>query len=58
MPPYFYYVVSFGLVPAQQLNVTSPLMPNQSINLSVPLGTTGPVQRMEPLTNLQVSMYS
>ena len=48
---------SFGLAPAQQLNVQSPLMPSQSINLSLPLSTTGVVQRMEPLGNLQVLIY-
>lgn len=48
-------VFSFGLVPTQQLNVSSPLMPSQSINVSLPLGSSGPVQRMDPLTNLQVS---
>lgn len=47
---------SFGLVPTQQLNVTNPLNPNQSINVSLPLSTNGPVQRMDPLTNLQVAI--
>lgn len=47
---------SFGLIPAQQMNVPSPLMPNQSVNISIPLNTTGPVQRMDPLANLQVAM--
>jgi len=47
---------SFGLAPAQQLNVPTPLMPNQSINLSLPLSTSGVVQRMEPLGNLQVAV--
>jgi AP-1 complex subunit beta-1 len=44
---------SFGLVPAQPLNVPS-IPANQSVDVSLPLATTGPVQRMEPLTNLQV----
>lgn len=44
---------SFGLVPAQPLNVPS-IPSNQSVDVSLPLATTGPVQRMEPLTNLQV----
>lgn len=33
----------------------SPLMPNQSNNISLPVSMTGVVQRMDPLTNLQVS---
>ena len=36
------------------MSVNNPLMPGQSINISLPLNTTGVVQRMEPLTNLQV----
>ena len=44
---------SFGLVPAQPLNVPN-IASNQSFDVSLPLGTNGPVQRMEPLTNLQV----
>ena len=44
---------SFGLIPAQPLNVPS-IPANQSVDVSLPLATTGPVQRMEPLTNLQV----
>jgi hypothetical protein len=45
---------SFGLIPAQTLQVPSPLTPNQSCEVSLPLNTTGPVQKMDPLTNLQV----
>lgn len=46
---------SFGLIPAQALNV--PAIPsNQSVDISLQLGHNGPVQRMEPLTNLQVAM--
>ena len=44
---------SFGLIPAQQINVPN-VPPNQNVEISVPLSTQGPVQRMEPLTNLQV----
>ncbi|EDO36135.1 predicted protein [Nematostella vectensis] len=47
---------SFGLAPASQLNLPTPLPPNQSAETSLPLNTTGPVQRMDPLTNLQVAM--
>ena len=44
---------SFGLVPAEALNVPN-IASNQSFDVSLPLGTNGPVQRMDPLTNLQV----
>jgi AP-1 complex subunit beta-1 len=47
---------SFGLVPAQPLQVRSPLPPNQTAESSLPLGTNGPVQKMDPLTNLQVAV--
>jgi len=47
---------SFGLVPAQVLNIQNQLLPNQSINVSLPLNTTGPVQRMDPLSKLQVAL--
>ncbi|XP_021708501.1 AP-1 complex subunit beta-1 isoform X2 [Aedes aegypti] len=46
---------SFGLVPAAPLQV-APLQPSQSTEASLQLGTTGPVQRMEPLNNLQVAI--
>ncbi|XP_050068509.1 AP-1 complex subunit beta-1 isoform X1 [Anopheles maculipalpis] len=46
---------SFGLVPSAPLQV-APLQPSQSVDTSLPLGTTGPVQRMEPLNNLQVAI--
>lgn len=47
---------SFGVVPAAPLHVVSPLAPNQSYDVVLPLNTSGPVQRMEPLTNLQVAI--
>ncbi|XP_072024601.1 AP-1 complex subunit beta-1-like isoform X1 [Amphiura filiformis] len=47
---------SFGLVPASPLQVPSPLMPNQSVDVSLQLTTHGPVQRMDPLMNLQVAI--
>ena len=47
------YSLSFGLTPAEQLNVPS-VVANQSVDVSLPLATTGQVQRMDPLTNLQV----
>ncbi|XP_055383043.1 AP-1 complex subunit beta-1 isoform X2 [Condylostylus longicornis] len=46
---------SFGLVPTSPLQVP-PLQPSMSSEVSLPLGTTGPVQRMEPLNNLQVAI--
>ena len=46
---------SFGLVQAQPLNVPS-VPANQSVDVSLPLATTGPIQRMDPLTNLQVAI--
>jgi len=47
---------SFGIVPATQVNVPSPLPANQSAETSLMLNTVGPVQRMDPLTNLQVAV--
>lgn len=47
---------SFGLMPAQVLQVQSPLNPNQTTSTSLILNTLGPVQKMEPLTNLQVAI--
>lgn len=44
---------SFGLVPTAPLQVGT-LQPSQTIESSLILGTTGTVQRMEPLNNLQV----
>uniref|UniRef100_A0A0R3RXU5 AP complex subunit beta n=1 Tax=Elaeophora elaphi TaxID=1147741 RepID=A0A0R3RXU5_9BILA len=45
---------SFGLIPAEPLQINSPLYPNQSAQTSLPCHTNGPVQKMEPLTNLQI----
>ncbi|KAI5716575.1 hypothetical protein M8J76_008892 [Diaphorina citri] len=47
---------SFGLTPARPLQVMSPLLPSLSVEASLPMATTGAVQRMEPLTNLQVAV--
>ncbi|KAK5964487.1 AP complex subunit beta [Trichostrongylus colubriformis] len=44
---------SFGLAPAEPLRVPSPVMPNQSVNVTLRCDTTGGVQKMDPLTNLQ-----
>ncbi|XP_034230558.1 AP-1 complex subunit beta-1 [Thrips palmi] len=47
---------SFGLTPAAPLQVMSPLAPGMSHEASLTLATTGAVQRMDPLTNLQVAI--
>ncbi|XP_058230882.1 AP-1 complex subunit beta-1 isoform X5 [Hemibagrus wyckioides] len=47
---------SFGLAPAGPLQVLTPLSPNQTVEVSLPLGTSGPVMKMEPLNNLQVAI--
>uniref|UniRef100_A0A915PPI6 AP complex subunit beta n=1 Tax=Setaria digitata TaxID=48799 RepID=A0A915PPI6_9BILA len=47
---------SFGLIPAEPLQISSPLYPNQSVQTLLPCRTNGPVQKMEPLTNLQVAV--
>lgn len=47
---------SFGISLAAPLNVPAPLAPNQAIDVSLTLGVNGPVQRMDPLTNLQVAI--
>ncbi|KFM70822.1 AP-1 complex subunit beta-1, partial [Stegodyphus mimosarum] len=47
---------SFGLAPAQPLQVPAPLLPNTSADVSLLLNTMGAVQKMDPLTNLQVAV--
>lgn len=47
---------SFGLTPAQPLQVQAPLQPNFPADVSLQLATNGPVQKMDPLTNLQVAI--
>ncbi|XP_035760904.1 AP-1 complex subunit beta-1 isoform X4 [Neolamprologus brichardi] len=47
---------SFGLAPAGPLQVLTPLSPNQTIEVTLPLNTVGPVMKMEPLNNLQVAV--
>ncbi|XP_073984176.1 adaptor protein complex 1/2, beta subunit [Rhodnius prolixus] len=47
---------SFGVTPARALQVLNPLPPGMSHETSLPLNTTGAIQRMEPLTNLQVAV--
>ena len=45
---------SFGLAPQQQMNVPI-LNAGQTLDVSLPMTTTGPVQKMDPLTNIQVN---
>ncbi|XP_054262877.1 AP-1 complex subunit beta-1-like [Macrosteles quadrilineatus] len=47
---------SFGLTPARPLQVLTPLPPGVSHECSLSLATTGAVQRMDPLNNLQVAI--
>ncbi|XP_047674567.1 AP-1 complex subunit beta-1 isoform X2 [Tachysurus fulvidraco] len=47
---------SFGLAPAGPLQVLTPLSPNQTVDVSLPLSTSGPVMKMDPLSNLQVAI--
>jgi len=47
---------SFGLTPTQPLQVPTPLHPNGNAEASLVLNTLGPVQKMDPLTSLQVAV--
>jgi AP-1 complex subunit beta-1 len=47
---------SFGLAAASPLTVPTPLNPNQTVDVSLPLSNTGAIQKMDPLTNLQVAI--
>merc|ERR1740129_1862369 len=46
---------SFGLAPQQQINVPI-LNAGQTLDVSLPMTCTGPVQKMDPLTNIQVAV--
>jgi len=46
---------SFGLSPANPLNVPI-LNANQTLDISLPMSCTGAVQKMDPLTNIQVAI--
>uniref|UniRef100_A0A673GXP9 AP-1 complex subunit beta-1-like n=1 Tax=Sinocyclocheilus rhinocerous TaxID=307959 RepID=A0A673GXP9_9TELE len=48
---------SFGLAPAGPMQVLTPLSPNQTIDVSLPLSMSGPVMKMEPLNNLQIKNH-
>lgn len=47
---------SFGIIPAQPLNVPLPLQPSYPQDISLPLTIGGPVNKMTPLTNVQVAI--
>ena len=47
---------SFGVIPSTPLAIHTPLTPNQSIDVSLPLNTLGPVMMREPLNNQQVAV--
>uniref|UniRef100_A0A0B7BMQ3 Beta-adaptin appendage C-terminal subdomain domain-containing protein n=1 Tax=Arion vulgaris TaxID=1028688 RepID=A0A0B7BMQ3_9EUPU len=47
---------SFGLQPASPLQIQSPIPSNQSASTSLLLNTQGQIQKMEPLTILQVAV--
>lgn len=46
---------SFGIAPAAPLTIGN-LLASQSLDASLQLSTNGPVQRMDPLTTLQVAV--
>ena len=46
---------SFGMVPGAPLQVPN-LPPSQTAEVSLQLNATGPVQRMEPINNLQIAV--
>lgn len=50
------FFFSFGITPVGGLSV-GVLQPGQSVDAPLVLATTGPVQRMDPLNNLQVFTY-
>lgn len=55
--PFVFLFNSFGLAPAAPLQILTPLAPNQSTEVSLPLNTVGSVMKMDPLNNLQVGPY-
>ena len=47
---------SFGMTSSQPLNI--PLLnAGQTLDVALPMTCTGPVQKMDPLTNIQVLFY-
>lgn len=51
----YQFFFSFGLIPAQPLNV-AVILPNQSVTAILSCLTNGPVQKMEPLSNIQIAV--
>ena len=48
---------SFGMTTSQPLNI--PLLnAGQTLDVALPMTCTGPVQKMDPLTNIQVLLYT
>lgn len=47
---------SFGLAPGAPLNIPNPIAPGSSANTSLPIVTTGPVMKMEPLLKVQMAL--
>eukprot|EP01134_Creolimax_fragrantissima_P004200 CFRG4200T1 len=47
---------TFGIAPEAALSMPGPLMPNQTRETMLPLTTIGPVQKMDPITSLQVAV--
>ncbi|CAF0929147.1 unnamed protein product [Didymodactylos carnosus] len=47
---------SFGLTPANPLQITTPLFPNQTSSTQLQLNTNAQILKMDPLTNLQVAI--
>ncbi|KAF7632781.1 AP complex subunit beta [Meloidogyne graminicola] len=46
---------SFGLVPSSQFN-PGTIFPNQTVSTNLICSTNGPIQKMDPLNNLQVAI--
>lgn len=55
-PTILLYVYSFGLFNGVGLVVQSPLLPNQPANSSLVMSPGGAIQKMNPLTQLQVAI--
>lgn len=51
----YLFFFRFGLIPVENINITQ-ISPNQTIKYLLPCQTNGPIQKMEPLTNLQVKL--
>ena len=47
---------SFGLAPGAPLSVNCPVLPNVSAPTSLPIVTTGPVMKMDPLLKVQIAI--